>query len=235
MCCCVVQWARSTLRRVPHVASHMTALLLDVHAGGYASLADAVDAWYNEVKLYDFNKPGWNTATGHFTALVWKSTSKLGCAINTACGMATYVCQYQAPGNVIGIDWSEQVKPAMSSAPVNPTPAPKPSPAPSKPSSSPAILPKRSTRRSPAPVLTASPSSVAISAPKTADMQQVLDLHNTFRRVHQVGVSLLLWSLECPRLGHHPSSAVSTPQRTNGSSANLSLCQFLSPHPVTGA
>jgi len=203
--------------------------------GGYASLADAVDAWYNEVKLYDFSKPGWNTATGHFTALVWKSTSKLGCAVNTACGMATYVCQYQAPGNAIGVDWSAQVKPAMSSAPASPTPTPKSSPAPIKPSSSPAILPKRSSRRSPAPVLTASPAPVAVVSPKTADMQQVLDLHNTFRTVHQVGVSLLLLAGYYPSLRTTQSTAVSKLQRTSGSSAELSLCQLVSSQSVTGA
>jgi hypothetical protein len=82
-----------------------------MRVGGYGSLDDAVDAWYNEVKLYDFSNPGWNTATGHFTALVWKSTTKLGCAINSACSWPTYVCQYGPPGNVIGLDWSEEVKP----------------------------------------------------------------------------------------------------------------------------
>jgi hypothetical protein len=83
-------------------------------------LADAVDAWYNEVKLYDFSNPGWHTATGHFTALVWKSTTKLGCAINSACSWPTYVCQYGPPGNVIGLDWSEEVKP-KSEIPATPS------------------------------------------------------------------------------------------------------------------
>jgi hypothetical protein len=49
---------------------------------------------------------------GHFTQLVWKDTTNLGCGLNTRCGMAIYVCQYAPAGNVMGIDWSKQVMPA---------------------------------------------------------------------------------------------------------------------------
>jgi hypothetical protein len=44
-------------------------------------------------------------ATGHFTQVVWKATTKVGCAWNTrSCksnGMNFYkfVCEYEAPGN----------------------------------------------------------------------------------------------------------------------------------------
>jgi hypothetical protein len=44
---------------------------------GYPSFKSAVDAWYNEVQSYNFNSPGWSGATGHFTQLVWKDTTKV--------------------------------------------------------------------------------------------------------------------------------------------------------------
>ncbi|CAH00272.1 CAP domain-containing protein [Kluyveromyces lactis] len=78
---------------------------------GY-NTTSAVLAWYNEVKLYDFNNPQFAANTGHFTQLVWKNTSKLGCAF-IRCGQyyGQYtVCEYDPPGNVIG-KFSENVLP----------------------------------------------------------------------------------------------------------------------------
>jgi uncharacterized protein YkwD len=70
-------------------------------AWGFDSLSAAVEAWYNEVQAYDFSKRGFSGSTGHFTQLVWKDTTKVGCAVNRACEMATYICQYAAPGGYV--------------------------------------------------------------------------------------------------------------------------------------
>jgi len=69
---------------------------------------NAVDSWYNEVKLYNYAAPGFSSATGHFTQVVWKSSTQLGCA--TAKGTKTLngtrfnafyvVCHYSPAGNV---------------------------------------------------------------------------------------------------------------------------------------
>jgi uncharacterized protein YkwD len=75
----------------------------------------AVKDWYIEVNDYDFNNPGKQKLgsekkqIGHFTQVVWKKTSKIGCGVATATvnfssktgtGMFT-VCQYSSPGNVM--------------------------------------------------------------------------------------------------------------------------------------
>lgn len=65
---------------------------------GYPSWQSAVDAWYNEVASYSYSNPGWSGATGHFTQLVWKDTTRVGCGYNARCAMATYVCQYAPAG-----------------------------------------------------------------------------------------------------------------------------------------
>ncbi|GIL88096.1 hypothetical protein Vretimale_13961 [Volvox reticuliferus] len=49
----------------------------------------AIDAWYSEVKLYDFTVPNpydYNIprGTGHFVQLVWLSSSVFGCGVGKA-------------------------------------------------------------------------------------------------------------------------------------------------------
>ncbi|BFZ54170.1 sterol-binding protein [Savitreella phatthalungensis] len=75
--------------------------------GTYTNPAKYVFMWYDEVRMYDYSKPGFTHDTGHFTQLVWKSTSQVGCAMtNTATtDMPTYpyylVCEYSGPGNIV--------------------------------------------------------------------------------------------------------------------------------------
>jgi uncharacterized protein YkwD len=38
----------------------------------------SIDLWYDEIKLYNFNYPGYSSSTGHFTCLVWKSSTSFG-------------------------------------------------------------------------------------------------------------------------------------------------------------
>jgi len=74
-------------------------------------MAPATKSWYDEVKLYNYNNPGFSMATGHFTQVVWKGTTHVGCAAY-ACrnGVKNFnwprgtmvVCRYSPPGNVQG-------------------------------------------------------------------------------------------------------------------------------------
>ena len=38
----------------------------------------SIDMWYNEIAKYDFQKNTYTPGTGHFTCLVWKSSTKFG-------------------------------------------------------------------------------------------------------------------------------------------------------------
>lgn len=56
--------------------------------------------WYDEIKDYDFKSGGFSMQTGHFTQVVWKGTSSIGCGKATCRGMDIWVCNYDPPGNV---------------------------------------------------------------------------------------------------------------------------------------
>ncbi|CDH16018.1 related to Protein PRY2 [Zygosaccharomyces bailii ISA1307] len=78
-------------------------------AVGYTSQG-TIDAWYNEIEKYNWSDPGFSESTGHFTQVVWKSTTKVGCG-SKQCGgsVGTYIiCSYNPAGNFIG-DFSENV------------------------------------------------------------------------------------------------------------------------------
>ena len=69
---------------------------------GYPTIKQVIDAWYNEVSLYDYNNPGFYDNTGHFTQLVWVGTTQLGCATTKCPSYLLYDCKFYPPGNFAG-------------------------------------------------------------------------------------------------------------------------------------
>jgi pathogenesis-related protein 1 len=67
--------------------------------GGGLSAKGAVDMWYSEIGQYNFAAPSWNNKVGHFTQLVWKNSTQLGCAVANCSGQRFWVCRYAPPGN----------------------------------------------------------------------------------------------------------------------------------------
>jgi hypothetical protein len=73
----------------------------------YAQTAQGVvDRWYNEVTTcpYPYGEPAWDSCWGHFTQVVWKNTTEIGCGCKNGCSpwYSICVCQYNPPGNYIG-------------------------------------------------------------------------------------------------------------------------------------
>ncbi|CAF1421635.1 unnamed protein product [Adineta ricciae] len=58
-------------------------------------------AWYDEIKNYDYSNPGFAMNTGHFTQVVWKDTNKLGIGVVFVPDRKIIVVgRYSPPGNV---------------------------------------------------------------------------------------------------------------------------------------
>ncbi|KAK0246060.1 CAP domain-containing protein [Armillaria nabsnona] len=72
---------------------------------GY-TISSAIKSWTDEASSYDPNNP----VASHFTQVVWKATSQVGCAVQSCDGIfaasfgkaSYYVCEYSPAGNVIG-------------------------------------------------------------------------------------------------------------------------------------
>lgn len=67
-------------------------------AMGYSDAASAVEAWYSEGANYDYSSC---SVFDHFTQVIWKSTTKLGCAYKD-CDMKYIICSYDPAGNFVG-------------------------------------------------------------------------------------------------------------------------------------
>ncbi|XP_062190630.1 pathogenesis-related protein 1-like [Phragmites australis] len=75
-------------------------------AGANWSASNAVGSWVSEKQFYDYDS---NSCTagqmcGHYTQVVWRDSTAIGCAL-AVCdnnGGVFIVCSYNPPGNVLG-------------------------------------------------------------------------------------------------------------------------------------
>ncbi|KAL1261625.1 hypothetical protein QQF64_006890 [Cirrhinus molitorella] len=68
----------------------------------------AVDSWYSEIKKYNFSSPGFQSGTGHFTQVVWKSSTELGVGLATNGKTVFVVGQYKPAGNMTNAGYFEK-------------------------------------------------------------------------------------------------------------------------------
>jgi len=68
---------------------------------------NASQAWYDEIQLYTYSPIGSGqnnfSAIGHYTQMIWKSTTQVGMALAVSESGATYVvARYSPAGNYVG-------------------------------------------------------------------------------------------------------------------------------------
>ncbi|QBM89668.1 putative conserved protein YkwD, contains CAP (CSP/antigen 5/PR1) domain [Metschnikowia aff. pulcherrima] len=68
-------------------------------ASGYSSGVAALEAWYSEGDNYDYSAAN---VFDHFTQVIWKSTTALGCAYKSCGGGLYIICSYDPAGNFGG-------------------------------------------------------------------------------------------------------------------------------------
>jgi len=66
---------------------------------GTLSPESVVGMWYDEVAHYKFPDGGFSMETGHFTQVVWRGTTQVGCGTSRCNGMDIWVCEYDPAGN----------------------------------------------------------------------------------------------------------------------------------------
>lgn len=77
-------------------------------ARGYFSYASMVDTWTREGRYFvDGLMPNLSTTgrwqdVGHYTQIIWRDTTRVGCALSSDDRNDYVVCRYSVPGNVLG-------------------------------------------------------------------------------------------------------------------------------------
>jgi uncharacterized protein YkwD len=72
---------------------------------GVATGSAAVNDWASEASSYDYATNTCSSVCGHYTQLVWGTTTKVGCGISTCAGLQyshSIVCDYAPSGNTGG-------------------------------------------------------------------------------------------------------------------------------------
>ena len=111
-----LRWSDSLAATAQQWAGHLASTGTFEHNSGGQNLALAttgvsvtqlVDIWGGEKQFFMYgvfpnvaNPPG--SLVGHYTQVVWRDTTEVGCGLATGSGNDTLVCNYNPPGNFLG-------------------------------------------------------------------------------------------------------------------------------------
>ncbi|KAM3510873.1 hypothetical protein MY11210_005476 [Beauveria gryllotalpidicola] len=94
-------WASKCSENPRHQPGHPHGENIAWGTGSYSPY-QWVNLWGKERVDYNFDRPGYVSGTGHFTQVVWKGTTRVGCG-EAQCSFGTnVVCEYDPAGNIIG-------------------------------------------------------------------------------------------------------------------------------------
>ena len=74
-------------------------------SGREYTAADAVNLWVSEKQWYDYstNTCAAGKVCGHYTQVVWRDSTHIGCArVTCNSGAIFIICNYYPPGNIVG-------------------------------------------------------------------------------------------------------------------------------------
>jgi pathogenesis-related protein 1 len=100
------QWAEKLLAedRFEHRPNSPYGENLAFASGQQLSPDRVVGMWGSEASNYNYatNRCAPGKVCGHYTQIVWKNTTEVGCGMARGNGREIWVCNYNPPGNVVG-------------------------------------------------------------------------------------------------------------------------------------
>jgi uncharacterized protein YkwD len=99
------QWASTLVARGQFVHNPDSSYGENLFAvtGAAAAPAQVVKAWASEARNYDYRGNKCRAGQcGHYTQIVWRDTSEVGCGVARGGGREVWVCNYDPPGNWVG-------------------------------------------------------------------------------------------------------------------------------------